>query len=89
MAPVSTYRGPVFSDVRDNKRVMATMSDKSLTVLQQRIYDFIDQEFEMKGEKWNAIDSSACLNERLRFYKCMCSTRLLRLIIAKSHLTHS
>lgn len=49
---------------------MATMSTKSLAALQKRISTFIDQEFEMHGYKWSALEGAEGLNERLRFYKC-------------------
>lgn len=60
------------TDIRDNTRVMATISDASLALLQQRIARFIDSEVEVGGYKWHALEGARGLNERLRFYKCAC-----------------
>lgn len=49
---------------------MATISNKSLAAIQQRISEFVDKEFEMNGYKWKVLEGAEGLNERLRFYKC-------------------
>ena len=59
------------TDIRDNKRVMATISEKSLAAIQSRIKAFIDQDIDGNGFHWKALDGASGLNERLRFYKCM------------------
>lgn len=72
-APISTGLNSAVmrTDIRDNKRVMATMSNKSLAALQARIASFIDAEVkEYSAHKWNALSGAEGLNERLRFYKC-------------------
>lgn len=71
-APISTglNSARMMSDIRDNKRVMATIPTDSLEVIQSRIKDFIDQEIVSKDYHWKALDGAAGLNERLRFYKC-------------------
>ena len=71
-APISTGLNSAVmrTDIRDNKRVMATISTDSLATLQQRIFAFIDSEITAKGYKWHAVEGAAGMNERLRFYKC-------------------
>lgn len=71
-APISTglNSAAMMTDIRDNKRVMATIPRESLELLQSRIKEFIDQEIICNGYHWKALDGAAGLNERLRFYKC-------------------
>jgi hypothetical protein len=71
-APLSTGLNSAVmrSDIRDNKRVMATISNRSLAALQRRIADFIDKEIVAEGYTWHAMEGAGGLNERLRFYKC-------------------
>jgi hypothetical protein len=70
-APISTGLNSAVmrTDIRDNKRVMATISEKSLAAIQSRIKAFIDQDIDGNGFHWKALDGASGLNERLRFYK--------------------